>query len=106
MGYRQSNHGQLDEGINPARSHPARARFHRTAENHRHTGLFSMRLPAVPNRKRLLHHPHPRRRLSPPRLGGNLLWKQHFTEASSEFVAEMVLVYRNDRYLVDHVMVF
>lgn len=35
-----------------------------------------------------------------------ILWKQHFTKAPGEFVAEMVLVYRDGRYLVDHVMVF
>ena len=35
-----------------------------------------------------------------------ILWKQHFTKAPGEFVAEMVLVHRDGRYLVDHVMVF
>jgi len=35
-----------------------------------------------------------------------ILWKQHFTKAPGEFVAEMVLVYRDGRYLVDHMMVF
>lgn len=34
-----------------------------------------------------------------------ILWKQRFTKAPGEFVAEMVLVYRDGRYLVDHVMV-
>ena len=35
-----------------------------------------------------------------------ILWKQHFTKAPGEFVAEMVLVYRDGRYLVGHMMVF
>lgn len=35
-----------------------------------------------------------------------ILWKQRFTKAPGEFVAEMVLVHRDGRYLVDHVMVF
>ena len=35
-----------------------------------------------------------------------LVWKQSFTKAPGEFVAEMVLVHRDNRYLVDHVMVF
>lgn len=35
-----------------------------------------------------------------------IIWKQSFTKAPGEFVAEMVLVYRDDRYCVDHVMVF
>ncbi len=35
-----------------------------------------------------------------------ILWKQHFTKVPGEFVAEMVLVHRDGRYLVDHVMVF
>ncbi|UJP02030.1 MAG: hypothetical protein LZF85_09575 [Nitrosomonas sp.] len=35
-----------------------------------------------------------------------LVWKQLFTKAPGEFVAEMVLVHRGRRYLVDHVMVF
>ncbi|MDV6348304.1 hypothetical protein R2083_12335 [Nitrosomonas sp. Is35] len=35
-----------------------------------------------------------------------LVWKQAFTKAPGEFVAEMVLVHRDGRYLVDHVMVF
>ena len=35
-----------------------------------------------------------------------LVWKQSFTKAPGEFVAEMVLVHRNGRYFVDHVMVF
>lgn len=34
------------------------------------------------------------------------VWKQSFTKAPGEFVAEMVLVHRDERYLVDHVMVF
>ncbi|WP_101749407.1 hypothetical protein [Nitrosomonas ureae] len=35
-----------------------------------------------------------------------IVWKQSFTKVLGEYVAEMVLVYKNDRYLVDHVMVF
>jgi len=35
-----------------------------------------------------------------------ILWKQSFTKAKGEFVAEMVLVERENRYLVDHAMVF
>ena len=35
-----------------------------------------------------------------------IVWKQSFTKAPGEFVAEMVLVNENGRYLVDHAMVF
>ncbi len=35
-----------------------------------------------------------------------IIWKQSFTKAHGEFVAEMVLVRTNGRYLVDHAMVF
>lgn len=35
-----------------------------------------------------------------------IVWKQSFTKAPGEFVAEMVLVSENGRYLVDHAMVF
>ena len=35
-----------------------------------------------------------------------IIWKQSFTQAPGEFVAEMVLVHRDGRYWVDHVMVF
>lgn len=35
-----------------------------------------------------------------------IIWKQRFTKARGEFVAEMVLVFQNGRYLCDHVMVF
>ena len=35
-----------------------------------------------------------------------IVWKQLFTKAKGEFVAEMVLVYKNGRYLCDHAMVF
>ena len=35
-----------------------------------------------------------------------LVWKQSFTKAPGEFVAEMVLVHRDGRYWVDHVTVF
>ena len=33
------------------------------------------------------------------------VWKQSFMKAPGEFVAEMVLVHRDNRYWVDHVMV-
>jgi hypothetical protein len=35
-----------------------------------------------------------------------IVWKQAFTKTPGEFVAGMVLVHDNDRYLVDHAMVF
>lgn len=35
-----------------------------------------------------------------------LVWKQSFTKAQGDYVAEMVLVQQNGKYLVDHVMVF
>lgn len=35
-----------------------------------------------------------------------VIWKQWFTKAPGEHVAEMVLVQDGDRYLVDHVLVF
>ena len=35
-----------------------------------------------------------------------IVWKQKFTKAQGEYVAEMVLVKENGRYLVDHAMVF
>lgn len=35
-----------------------------------------------------------------------IVWRQWFTKAPGEFVAELVLVQRDGRYLVDHVMVF
>jgi len=35
-----------------------------------------------------------------------LVWKQWFTKQPGEFVAELLLVEKNGRYLVDHVMVF
>lgn len=35
-----------------------------------------------------------------------VVWRQAFTKAPGEFVAELVLVERDGRYLVDHVMVF
>jgi hypothetical protein len=35
-----------------------------------------------------------------------IVWKQWFTKQQGEFIAEMVLVEQNSRYLVDHVMVF
>jgi len=35
-----------------------------------------------------------------------IIWKQFFTKAKGEFVAEMVLVHREGKFLVDHVLVF
>ncbi|WP_292996524.1 hypothetical protein [Nitrosomonas sp.] len=35
-----------------------------------------------------------------------IVWKQSFTKMPGEFIAEMVLVHRDGRYLVDHAMVF
>ncbi len=35
-----------------------------------------------------------------------IIWKQFFTKAKGEFVAEMVLVKQNGKYLVDHAMIF
>ena len=35
-----------------------------------------------------------------------VVWRQWFTKAPGEHVAELVLVQDDDRYLVDHVMVF
>ena len=35
-----------------------------------------------------------------------LVWKQWCTKQAGEFVAELVLVQRESRYLVDHAMVF
>lgn len=35
-----------------------------------------------------------------------IVWKQSFTVAHGEFVAEMVLVNKDGKYLVDHAMVF
>ncbi|SNX60969.1 hypothetical protein SAMN06296273_2429 [Nitrosomonas ureae] len=35
-----------------------------------------------------------------------IVWKQSFTKAPGEFVAEMVLVHKNGKYRVDHVIVF
>ena len=35
-----------------------------------------------------------------------IIWKQIYTKAKGEYVAEMVLVHQNGRYLCDHVMVF
>lgn len=35
-----------------------------------------------------------------------IVWRQSFTKAQGDFVAEMVLVCRDGRYQVDHVMVF
>ena len=35
-----------------------------------------------------------------------IIWKQTFTKAQGDFVAEMALIHKNGKYLVDHVMVF
>ena len=35
-----------------------------------------------------------------------IIWKQWFTKANGEFVAEMVLVHKDGKFLVDHTMVF
>ncbi|MBN2855587.1 MAG: hypothetical protein JXK51_05035 [Halothiobacillaceae bacterium] len=35
-----------------------------------------------------------------------IVWRQTFTKAPGEFVAELVLVQQGGKYLVDHVMVF
>lgn len=35
-----------------------------------------------------------------------IVWKQSFTKAKGEFVAEMVLVHKNGKFLCDHAMVF
>ena len=35
-----------------------------------------------------------------------IIWKQSFTKAKGEFVAEMVLVHNAGKYLCDHAMVF
>ncbi|WP_445769584.1 hypothetical protein [Rheinheimera sp.] len=35
-----------------------------------------------------------------------IIWRQFCSKAEGEYVAEIVLVYRNGRYLVDHAMVF
>lgn len=35
-----------------------------------------------------------------------IIWKQYCTKAEGEYVAEIVLVYVDGKYLVDHAMVF
>jgi len=35
-----------------------------------------------------------------------IIWRQSFTKAKGEYVAEMVLVHENGRFLCDHAMVF
>ena len=35
-----------------------------------------------------------------------IIWRQGFTKARGEFVAEMVLVHQNGKFLCDHAMVF
>lgn len=35
-----------------------------------------------------------------------IIWKQFFSKAEGEFVAEMVLIHKDGEFLCDHVMVF
>ena len=35
-----------------------------------------------------------------------VVWKQRFTKAQGEFVAELLLIEENGKYLVDHTMIF
>ncbi len=35
-----------------------------------------------------------------------IIWKQYCSKAKGEYVAEIVLMFKDDRYLVDHAMVF
>ena len=35
-----------------------------------------------------------------------IIWKQFCSKAKGEYVAEIVLMYKNGRFLVDHAMVF
>ena len=35
-----------------------------------------------------------------------VIWKQYCSKAKGEYVAEIVLMYKNNSYLVDHAMVF
>lgn len=35
-----------------------------------------------------------------------VIWKQNFTKAQGEFVAELVIIKEDEKYLVDHAMVF
>ncbi|HFQ5016174.1 TPA: hypothetical protein ACGUP9_002178 [Vibrio vulnificus] len=35
-----------------------------------------------------------------------IVWKQYYTKAPGEHVAELVIVYEDGRFLVDHAMVF
>lgn len=35
-----------------------------------------------------------------------IVWKQYFSKAEGEYVAELVLIHENGRFLVDHTMVF
>jgi len=35
-----------------------------------------------------------------------VIWKQNFTKAQGEFVAELLLIKEGEKYLVDHAMVF
>ncbi len=38
--------------------------------------------------------------------GAAIIWKQWFTKAPAEFVAEMLFVEKDEKFLVDHAMVF
>ena len=38
--------------------------------------------------------------------GAAIIWRQWFTSAPGEFVAEMLLIERDGRFFVDHAMVF
>ncbi len=35
-----------------------------------------------------------------------VVWKQKFTKAEGDFVAELLLFKKDDKYVVDHTMVF
>lgn len=35
-----------------------------------------------------------------------IIWRQKFTKARGEFVAELLIIEKNGKYLVDHAMVF
>ena len=35
-----------------------------------------------------------------------IVWRQRFTKEEGEFVAEMIMIEKDGRYLVDHVMVY
>ncbi len=35
-----------------------------------------------------------------------IIWKQYCSKAEGEYVAEIVLIFKGDKYLIDHAMVF